>query len=140
MLKPSPGLDEAGIFGEMTRKAVVYFQNEKWLVVDGIVGPCTRCVLDGAEKFNYLVPPARLIPQPTGDTCWTAATAMLTGRSVAEVIFRSLFAGVVGGRPAEKTAASGGRVVRCETDVLTSLENLAELMNLSGRSRKGNTH
>ena len=40
---------------------------------------------------------------------------------------------VVGGRATEKTAASTSQVGRFETQVLTESDNLAQLMNLSGR-------
>ena len=40
---------------------------------------------------------------------------------------------LVGGRATEKTAASTSQVGRFETQVLTESDNLAQLMDLSGR-------
>jgi hypothetical protein len=93
-LIPSPKLVSDGKFGTLTQQAVIRFQKENWLVADGIVGPCTRCALDESEEFVVLRPPAKLIPQPDSTTCWAASTAMLTNRTVAEVIAKSKAAGI----------------------------------------------
>jgi len=44
-LYPSPGLVDDGIFGQLTRQAVVKFQQQAGITVDGIVGPETRASL-----------------------------------------------------------------------------------------------
>lgn len=41
-LFPRPGLSEDGIFGPLTRSAVVAFQRQAGLTPDGILGPMTR--------------------------------------------------------------------------------------------------
>jgi peptidoglycan hydrolase-like protein with peptidoglycan-binding domain len=41
------GLTADGIFGSMTRAAVIRFQSANGLTADGIVGPMTRAVLNG---------------------------------------------------------------------------------------------
>src|SRR4051812_11948554 len=93
-LTPSPGLKPDGNFGSLTQQAVMRFQRENWLVVDGIVGPGTMSALEEDEKFIVLRPPTRLIPQPDNTTCWAASTAMLTNTTVAQVIAKSKAAGI----------------------------------------------
>lgn len=44
-LFPRPGLSADGIFGPMTRNAVVAFQRQAGLTPDGILGPMTRAAL-----------------------------------------------------------------------------------------------
>ncbi len=68
-----------GEFGARTRAAVLRFQQESWLIADGEVGPCTLNALKGSERYAYLHR-VRLVPQWTQTTCWSAATAMLTGQ------------------------------------------------------------
>jgi len=75
-LNPSPGLVDDGKFGNLTKAAVIRYQQEKWLTVDGIVGDCTRNALRGAETYCTLHN-VHLVAQPTGSTCWAASTAML---------------------------------------------------------------
>jgi hypothetical protein len=93
-LTPSPKLQTDGIFGAQTDRATRRFQQDSWLTVDGLVGPCTLNALRGTESFVNYKPPLRLIPQPTNDTCWAASTAMLTGLTVPEVIRKATAAGV----------------------------------------------
>ncbi|HWB13513.1 MAG TPA: peptidoglycan-binding protein [Pirellulales bacterium] len=93
-LVPSPRLTPDGIFGGLTRQAVIQFQSKNWLTPDGIVGPCTLNALRGTEDFVYYKPPSRLVPQPTNDTCWAASTSMLTGLAVPLVIAKAQAAGV----------------------------------------------
>lgn len=79
-LVPSPRLEPDGIFGPDTRTAVTRFQEENWLSKDGIVGHCTWNALKDMEQY-VISYPVRLVPQHTTATCWSAATAMLLGRS-----------------------------------------------------------
>jgi hypothetical protein len=74
----SPRLYEDGIFGSKTRYAVERYQNDQWLVKDGIVGRCTWNALKGLEQY-VISTPTDLVPQWTNTTCWSAATAMLLG-------------------------------------------------------------
>jgi hypothetical protein len=77
-LVPSPGLNPDGAFGKLTYNAVVRYQTDNWLVIDGVVGPCTWNALLGLENYSHQALTA-LVPQPTKTTCWKAATAMLLG-------------------------------------------------------------
>lgn len=90
----TPPLTPDGNFGGLTLAAVKKFQKENWLTPDGIVGPCTLNALRGTELFVVYKPPARLIPQPTDDTCWAASTAMLTGLTVPAVVIMAKLGGV----------------------------------------------
>lgn len=77
-LSPSPRLRADGEFGGKTQKAVINYQKANWLTTDGIAGKCTMNALIGNEKFCVLHN-IWLVAQPTTDTCWAAATAMLLG-------------------------------------------------------------
>ena len=72
-------LEPDGIFGSLTRQAVIAYQRAQWLTPDGVVGPCTWSALKDWETI-HIDWPVRLIPQPTEDTCWAAATGMLLNR------------------------------------------------------------
>lgn len=88
-LTPSPNLRPDGVFGSNTHRAVTTFQREKWLVVDGIVGPCTHNALYDHETYAPILHNHPFIPQPTQTTCWAASTAMMTRSSVAAVKART---------------------------------------------------
>ena len=70
-----------GIFGRYTSEAVKQFQKDNWLVVDGIVGPCTLAALLGTEAYHILHP-ITLVPQGTSTTCWLATIQMLSRKSI----------------------------------------------------------
>jgi len=76
LLKPSPKLTVDGKFGNITRNAVVRFQEKNWLSNDGIVGPATWSTLEKRDKY-VILHNVQLIPQHTPSTCWSAALAML---------------------------------------------------------------
>ena len=78
-LRPSPRLTVDGKFGNLTRNAVVRFQEKNWLSNDGIVGPATWSTLEKRDKY-VILHNVQLIPQHTPSTCWSAALAMLLGR------------------------------------------------------------
>ena len=84
-LRPSPPLAVDGKFGPKTDKAVRQYQDDNWLVVDGLVGPCTIAALKGTEKY-VILHRVTLIPQPSDTTCWAASTAMVLGQSVNSII------------------------------------------------------
>jgi hypothetical protein len=88
-LSPSPQLTPDGIFGQNTQAAVKRFQKLKWLVEDGVVGPCTWNALKGTETYPPILHNIPFIPQPTQTTCWAASTAMVTRSSVTSVIART---------------------------------------------------
>ena len=78
-LRPSPNLPINDNFDQATRSAVIRFQRAHWLQADGIVGACSWAALKDMERYA-VSHPVRLVPQPTRDTCWAAATAMLLGQ------------------------------------------------------------
>lgn len=56
--RPSPRLAPDGVFGRLTRAAVLAFQRQAGLAVDGIVGPMTRAALglaDDGRAFTHRV-------------------------------------------------------------------------------------
>ncbi len=75
-----------GDFGNNTRLAVRRFQDEGWLVVDGIAGACTQNALFDLEAYAPVRHQRAFIPQPNDNTCWAASTAMLKRSSVPAVI------------------------------------------------------
>jgi len=93
-LGPLHAIVPDGSFGQLTKTAVIKFQKANWLSADGIVGPCSMNALKGTERFAVLKAPPRLIPQPTPMTCWAASTAMLTGKTVPQVIAQARAGGV----------------------------------------------
>ena len=85
-LFPSPNLVTDSVFGSNTEFAVRRFQGERRIKVDGIVGPVTQCVLRGGRRPPPTIHNVRLIPQPTPQTCWAAATAMLKNSTPTAII------------------------------------------------------
>ena len=85
-LFPSPNLFIDGVFGGQTDTAVRRFQTERRINPDGVVGPITQCVLRGGRRGPPTIHNVRLIPQPTPQTCWAAATAMLKNSTPAAII------------------------------------------------------
>lgn len=88
-----------GDFGNGTHAAVRRFQDESWLVVDGVAGQCTQNALFDAEAYPAVRHVRPYIPQPTDTTCWAASTAMLK---------RSTVPAVVAATPAALIAPDGG--------------------------------
>ena len=88
-LVPNPMLVPDGQFGNLTRAAVIRFQQSKWLVVDGIAGQCTQNALFGKETYPPILHPVDFICQPTNSTCWAASTAMMTHSTVPTVIAKT---------------------------------------------------
>ena len=79
-LRPSPSLPAIGSYDAAVTTAVRRFQQQHWLIVDGTVGPCTWNALKDWE--TYVVEcSVRLVAQPTSNTCWAAAAAMVLGRA-----------------------------------------------------------
>ena len=81
-LTPSPNLRADGVFGPLTRIAVLRFQAGNWLVEDGYAGPATQACLYGYEAEAPILHRVSFIPQPTQTTCWAASTAMMTNSTV----------------------------------------------------------
>ena len=69
-----------GVYDAQTFQAVRTFQEQNWLVADGIAGPCTLSAINDLEEYEVLTT-VNLVPQPTDTTCWAAATAMLLRRN-----------------------------------------------------------
>jgi peptidoglycan hydrolase-like protein with peptidoglycan-binding domain len=88
-LRPSPNLTPDGVYGQLTRGAVLRFQQANWLVEDGEAGPCTQNALAGTETYTPILHTIPFIPQPTRTTCWAASTAMVNRSTVPVVIART---------------------------------------------------
>ena len=104
---PSPHLQVDGAFGSRTHAAVVAFQRRAGLGPDGVVGPLTHAALAQGLALSAVHHPLTHIAQPTPTTCWAAATAMITGTTVATVRART---------PADMVAADGGLLNSSESD------------------------
>jgi hypothetical protein len=72
----APRLAEDGVFGPMTRAAVVAFQARERIGQDGFAGPATWSRLGLRIDVTH---PVRLFGQPTNMTCWSAAATMIVG-------------------------------------------------------------
>ena len=80
-ISPSPRLKVDGIFGENTRRAVIKFQQDQWLVADGEVGSCTWSALRQTDQYTILHQ-VHLVPQQDPSACWLASTSMLLRQSI----------------------------------------------------------
>ncbi len=98
-LRPSPRLVTDGYFDDRTRRALIAFQQDNWLVDDGTAGPATLACLYGLETALPIFHNMPLISQPTPTTCWAASTAMMIGSTVANVLAAT---------PAAMIGADGG--------------------------------
>lgn len=106
-LTPCPNLVTDGIFGPLTRAAVIAFQRQARLSADGIVGPMTHAALAQGVTLTFHNHAMTLIPQPTQTTCWAASTAMMTRSNVMAVRAKT---------PASMIASDGGLLNSSESD------------------------
>lgn len=121
-LFPSPNLATDGQFGANTETAVRRFQGERRIAVDGVVGPITQCVLRGGRRGPPTIHNVRLIPQPTPQTCWAAATAMLKNSTPAAIIAAT---------PPDLVTSTGGTANFSErADNVTGNQRFAQVHNL----------
>ena len=113
-----PALTPDGVYGGLTFDAVMEFQLENWLVMDGIAGPCTQNALYKTEAYDPILNSPPFIPQPTQQTCWAASTAMITNANVPAVIART---------PADLILADGSLANASNTnDAFTSATRFAQ--------------
>lgn len=98
-LNPSPRLVPDGQFGGNTDRAVRRFQQDAWLIVDGIAGQCTQNAAFDTETYPAILHRIPLQPQPTPTTCWAASTAMMINSTPMAVVART---------PADMIAPDGG--------------------------------
>ena len=116
-----PALTPDGICGSLTFDAVMEFQHESWLVIDGIAGPCTQNALYKTEAYELILN-SPLIPLPTQTTCWAASTAMITNANVPAVIART---------PADLLLADGSLANESQTgDAFTNATRFAQANNI----------
>lgn len=81
-LLPSRNLHVNGQYDGATHAAVRAYQNQVWLEADGLAGACTQNALFGAEVHPAALHNVAFQRQPTPETCWAAATSMMTGRPI----------------------------------------------------------
>jgi hypothetical protein len=68
-------LDPDGIFGEVTKRAVIKFQSANLLLPDGLVGPFTLSLLSNSPVIIDVPRDATPVRQLNTKKCWAAATA-----------------------------------------------------------------
>jgi peptidoglycan hydrolase-like protein with peptidoglycan-binding domain len=68
-----------GMFGNKTATAVKWFQHQRGLSADGVVGPQTWDALEKQDvtAVDILWPDVPLLPQTTSSNCWAAAAGMV---------------------------------------------------------------
>jgi hypothetical protein len=71
-----PALPEDGVFGPVSRAALMDFQRRERITADGVAGPTTWSRLGLKVDITH---PVSLAPQPTGTSCWSAAATMILG-------------------------------------------------------------
>lgn len=121
-LFPSPNLTVDGNFGTQTDQALRRFQTGRHIASDGIAGPITQTVLRGGRRAAPTIHHVRLIPQPTPQTCWAAATAMLKGSTPAQIIAAT---------PADLVTGTGGTANFSESaDNVTGNQRFARVHGL----------
>lgn len=106
-LAPSSRLTADGIYGTRTFRAVRAFQGIRWLSPDGVAGPMTYAALDAPGDGRTVLHGTSFHAQPDNTTCWAAATAMMTGLSIAAVQART---------PPEMIAPGGGLLNASDKD------------------------
>ncbi len=84
-IRPSPRLVEDGFFDERTRRYVIAYQQDNWLVDDGEAGQATQACLRNLETALPIFHVVPWICQSTVANCWAASTAMMTGSTIAAV-------------------------------------------------------
>lgn len=86
-LNPSPNLIVNGLVTPQTQMALRSFQRANWLEEDGIAGPCTLDAIHDTEASRPIQHNVQYIDQPTLETSWMAAIAMLKGVGIAAIQF-----------------------------------------------------
>ena len=86
-LNPSPNLIVNGLISPQTQAALRSFQRANWLEEDGIAGPCTLDALYDTETTRPVLHSLGYVSQPSLETAWAAAIAMLKGVSLETVQF-----------------------------------------------------
>ena len=86
-LNPSPNLIVNGLVTPQTQMALRSFQRANWLEEDGIAGPCTLDAIHDTEASRPIQHNVQYIDQPTLETSWMAAIAMLKDVGIAAIQF-----------------------------------------------------
>lgn len=86
-LNPSPNLIVNGLVTSQTQTALRSFQRANWLEEDGIAGPCTLDAIYDTEAMRPIQHNVQYLAQPTPETGWAAAIAMLKGIGIGAIQF-----------------------------------------------------
>lgn len=86
-LNPSPNLIVNGLITPQTQVALRSFQRANWLEEDGIAGPCTLDAIYNTEATRPVQHNVQYVEQPTPETGWAAALAMLKGVGIGAIQF-----------------------------------------------------
>lgn len=86
-LNPSPNLIVNGLVTPQTQAALRSFQRANWLEEDGIAGPCTLDAIYDTEAVRPILHNVEYLRQPTPETGWAAALAMLKGVGIGAIRF-----------------------------------------------------
>lgn len=86
-LNPSPNLIVNGLMTPQTQLALRSFQRANWLEEDGIAGPCTLDAIYDTEAMRPIQHLVTYVAQPTPETGWAAAVAMLKGNGIGTIQF-----------------------------------------------------
>jgi hypothetical protein len=124
-----------GIFGRLTKAAVMSFQSDRGIKNDGVVGPKTAQELKLISQLPVQISiqhNVTLFPQPTNMTCWSAAATMVLGNTQSIGPGKGALSVLGGLVPATVPQFASSHGFTVEPPQSWSVEGLAQLLDTAG--------